>query len=110
MPNAMPITPKDLARFLGFGNIGDIGLARARGFPAVSPSMIRDTNTSHREPANARIQEPRQRPHLTNDKERLAPHVVRHAAENGGRDELAEGVGRNQQVPPPWPMRPRCSA
>ena len=81
---------------LRLGDIGDIGLRErkiARG-QSVDDARQKHQPESVRE---ARIRNPIRVPDLADDQQRLAPHVIRHAAENGPGDQLAERVGRNQQ-------------
>ena len=96
-PKAMPITPNDLARFSGSGHIGDVGLRERQ---IAGRQSIDDARQKHQpeRTREARIRKPMSVPHLADDQQRLAAHVIGHAAENGPGDQLAERVGRNQQA------------
>ena len=79
------------------GHVGDIGLRERKiaGRESVDDPRQEDQPKRARERQD---QESDERADLADDQQRLAPHVVRHPAEDGAGDELAERVGRNQQA------------
>ncbi len=97
MPKAMPIRPNDLAQILGRRHVGDIGLGKRKIAcrEPIDDARQEDHPEGAREGEN---QETDKRSELADNQQRLAPPVIRHPAENGPGDELAERVGRNQQA------------